>query len=446
MSTQGQKEKLFKQICEVLFSELKADEYLTLSFDGENSQFVRVNNAKVRQTGIVSDADISYELISNQRVCHGSVTIKEPYESFEKDALAELKRLRSEVGQLPEDPYIVLPENAGSSREVRSANLLDTSSGIDSLLPVMQGVDLVGIYASGNIFRGNANSKGQRHWFETDTFSFDYSIVAPDHKMVKGTYAGTDWNQAEYEMNVQDSKKKLDLMNLPVKKLKPGHYRTWFAPSAVADLLGMFNWNGISEASIQQGNSAFLKMRNEGVTLSSKFNLSEDFTNGMVPRFNEKGQIAPKCTPVFQNGKLVNTLVSSRSEKEYKKKSNYASSGEYMRSPIMGVGSLSENKVLNKLCTGLYLSNLHYLNWSDNIGGRVTGLTRYACFWVEDGKIVAPIETMRFDDTLYRYFGTELEEVGKESCFIPEVETYDGRQLGGTSCPGILVKSFELTL
>ena len=31
--------------------------------------------------------------------------------------------------------------------------------------------------------------------------------------------------------------------------------------------------------------------------------------------------------------------------------------------------------------------NLHYLNWSDNIGGRITGMTRYACFWVENGEI-----------------------------------------------------------
>ncbi len=446
MSNNGYSETVFNHICDVLFSELTPDELLTVSFGGENSQFIRVNNAKVRQTGLVNDADISLELISNQRICHGSITVKEPFDSFQAEALSELKRMRDEVVQLPEDPFIVLPENAGSSHEVRSGNGLNESQAVDALLPSMDGADLVGIYASGKICRGNANSTGQKHWFETDTFSLDYSIVTPDHKMVKGTYAGTDWNQKAYEANVHDSKTKLELMNLPVKKLKPGEYRTWFAPSAVADLVGMLNWNGLSEASIQQGNSALLKMRKEGITLSSKFNLSEDFSNGMVPRFNEIGQIAPEYIPLFTNGELTNTLVSSRSEKEYKKTSNFASGGEYMRSPVMGTGTLSEKDVLAKLGTGLYLSNLHYLNWSDNTGGRITGLTRYACFWVEDGQIVAPIETMRFDDTLYRFFGSELEEVGSESRFIPEVETYDGRQLGGTTCPGMLVKSFALTL
>ncbi len=446
MSNQSNNEKLFNLLCEIVFAELNEGEHLTVNFGGENSQFIRVNNAKVRQTGLVDDTEISLELIHNRRICHGSVTARGLIEELKDNAIAELNRMRNEVVQLPEDPFIVLPENAGSSREVRSAKGLPQNDAVNALLPAMVGVDLVGIWASGRIFRGNANSEGQKHWFETDTFSMDYSIVTPDHKMVKGTYAGTDWDQNAYEMNIADSRKKLELMNRPKKKLEPGEYRTWFAPAAVADFIGMFSWNGISEASIQQGNSALGKIRNENVKLSKLFNLSEDFRSGLVPRFNGRGEVAPEYLALVNSGELENTLVSSRTAKEYGKESNFASDGEYMRSPAMASGTLSEKDVLKILGTGLYLSNLHYLNWSDNIGGRITGLTRYACFWVENGKIVAPIETMRFDDTLYRFFGSELEAVGAETKFIPEVETYDGRALGGTICPGMLVKSFALTL
>ena len=67
----------------------------------------------------------------------------------------------------------------------------------------------------------------------------------------------------------------------------------------------------------------------------------------------------------------------------------------------------------------MYLSNIHYLNWSDNPNGRITGLTRYACFWVENGEIVGPINTMRFDDSFYNYFGDNLLEVGNKTEFIP---------------------------
>ena len=109
-------------------------------------------------------------------------------------------------------------------------------------------------------------------------------------------------------------------------------------------------------------------------------------------------------------------------------------------------GNLNQNNVLNTLDRGLFLSNIHYLNWSDNPGGRITGLTRYACFWVENGEIVAPIETMRFDDSFYRFFGDQLIGVEDKLTVNPEVETYGGRSLGAITCPGILVDSFSLTL
>ena len=143
---------------------------------------------------------------------------------------------------------------------------------------------------------------------------------------------------------------------------------------------------------------------------------------------------------------MKNTLVSSRTAKEYNINSNFADNGEYLRAPKLKTGDLEESEILEKIDKGLYLSNLHYLNWSDNLGGRVTGMTRYACFWVENGEIVAPIENMRFDDSIYNFFGSNLESVGSKTEFIPSVGTYEKRSLGGNICPGILLSSFKFTL
>jgi predicted Zn-dependent protease len=89
---------------------------------------------------------------------------------------------------------------------------------------------------------------------------------------------------------------------------------------------------------------------------------------------------------------------------------------------------------------------LHYLNWSDRPNGRVTGMTRYACFWVEDGAIVAPIENLRFDDSIYRCFGEQLVALTDTAVVIPEVGTYDHRSLGGMWVPGAIVDDFVYTL
>ena len=73
-------------------------------------------------------------------------------------------------------------------------------------------------------------------------------------------------------------------------------------------------------------------------------------------------------------------------------------------------------------------------------------MTRYACFYVENGKIIAPIDNMRFDDTIYNMFGNELNAVTNFDQLIPDIRTYDGRNLGGNHCPGILLNNFSLTL
>ena len=73
-------------------------------------------------------------------------------------------------------------------------------------------------------------------------------------------------------------------------------------------------------------------------------------------------------------------------------------------------------------------------------------MTRYACFWVENGEIIAPIENMRFDDTIYNIFGDKLEDTTNKLQLIPNIGTYDARSLGGVQCPGIMLSSFSLTL
>ena len=439
-------EQLFNQLSEILLKSLDADEHMKVSIDGENSQFVRFSQSKVRQAGLVDDTSLSISLIKDGRTCSGSFTLTGNSETDEKTAYMELERMREEVVSLLKDPFVVLPENSGSSREDHNGSLLSQENAVSALSPAMQGVDLAGIWASGRIFTGNANSAGQKHWFATDTFSLDYSLITPDERMVKGTYAGSQWDQTEYEKNMTSSIAKLRMMDKPGKKIKPGAYRTYIAPAGVADIVGMFSWGGVGEASIQQGDSSLCRMRQNDVKMSPCFTLSEDFTSGIVPRFNYNGELAPEKLDLILSGSLHNTLVSSRTAKEYGVKSNFAGEREAMRSPVLAPGDLNEDDVVQSLDTGIYLSNLHYLNWSDRPGGRITGMTRYACFWVENGEVVAPIENMRFDDSIYNFFGENLESVTDKSHLHPTVQTYEGRELGGVSCPGILLKSFELTL
>ena len=105
-----------------------------------------------------------------------------------------------------------------------------------------------------------------------------------------------------------------------------------------------------------------------------------------------------------------------------------------------------EQDILKELGTGLYLSNLHYLNWSDLVSARVTGMTRYACFWVEDGEIVGPIKDLRWDESLYDALGSKLMALSSHAEIDAATGTYYQRSLGGSRTPGALVDGFTFTL
>lgn len=439
-------ENSFDQLIEDIRNQIKPDEQFTLTLDSEQSQFTRFNHAKVRQTGTVNDGNLQLVLMHNQRSTYREFPFTGDFDNDRRTAADAIVSLREEVSQLPENPYLVLPAGNNSSREAHQGQLLDPEAVVSTLLPVVSDLDFTGIYAAGTVIRGYADSVGQKHWFTTDSYALDYSLFTTDGQAVKGTFAGSNWDEAAYKAKIAESRSQLDRMAQPPKPIQRGQYRTYLAPAAVAELLTMLSWGGISEASYRQGGSCFGAMRRGEKKLSRKFTLRENFNLGSVPRFNELGEVAPLELSLIESGELLNMLTSSKTAKEYNLEANGASGGEGLRSPEILPGDLNHDRILAELGTGLYLSNLHYLNWSDRPTGRITGMTRYACFWVENGEIVAPIENLRFDESLYQFWGDNLIALTTFQELIPEVGTYGHRDLGGICVPGMLVENFTYTL
>ncbi|MEM9924875.1 MAG: metallopeptidase TldD-related protein [Cyanobacteria bacterium P01_D01_bin.50] len=436
----------FNRLFECLLEKKKLKEELTLKLNKERSQFTRFNRGKVRQSGVVEDGWIELTLMENQRSSYRIFPISGNWEIDWQQAYNSLQELREELPLLPIDPFLVLPSGNSTTQENYSGNLLPDEEVAKTILEVVAQLDFTGFYAGGIVIQGYADSGGKKHWFSTDTFTLDYSIFTDAGLAVKDFFAGNDWNHQAYIDKITRAKQQLELLSHPAKKVPRGRYKTYFAPAAVAELLTMLSWGALSEADIQQGNSALAMLANQEKMLSPKFNLQENFSTGLVPRFNEWGEIAPPELNIIEKGALSNTLVNSRTAKEYGKIANGANTSESLRSPQVSRGNLASEQILSSLDTGLYVSNLHYLNWSDRPSGRITGMTRYACFWVANGEIVAPIEDLRFDDSLYNFWGDKLIDFTDKHEFIPEVATYENRQLGGSMVPGMLVEDFTYTL
>lgn len=436
----------FYEIAGYLQSLMRGDEVWTASYRGEDSDFVRFNHNRVRQAGSVQQRVITLDLIQGKRHAATSTTL---CGDLEIDR-ARLRRLvedqREIVPHVSEDPYLLYSTEVRSSERIDRAMLPARDEAVSAVVRAGDGLDLVGIYAAGGIHAGFANSLGQRNWFTSYSFNFDWSLYHNADKAVKSAYAGFAWNEEDLGARMQSAARQLDVLARSPRTIDPGRYRVYLSPVALYEFLSTVSYGGFGLKDHRTKQTPLLRMVEGGATLHPSVEITENTAEGIAPDFQSQGFIRPARLPLIERGCFRNCLASPRSAKEYGVPTNGASGSEIPTSIDMAPGSLSQQEVLEQLGTGLYINNLWYLNFSDRPACRVTGMTRFATLWVENGEIVAPVNVMRFDESIYRILGQNLMGLTQERDLILDSETYGGRSTRSGRLPGAVVDEFALTL
>lgn len=209
--------------------------------------------------------------------------------------------------------------------------------------------------------------------------------------------------------------------------------------------MSMLAWGGFSAQSIASKHSALQKLYAGDAALSPLVSLREQVSGSLSPAFSDEGYPRSDLA-LITAGNADARLINSRSAAEYGLATNGAGSSEYPSALNMAGGQLAQQDILKQLGTGLYISNLWYLNYSDLPAARLTGMTRFATFWVENGEIQAPVNTMRFDDSVYSLLGSQLEALTEQRELLLSASTYGQRQTASMHLPGALVSRLTLTL
>lgn len=436
---------LFFALAAHAFGRLRGDEVLLANFRGEVSDFVRFNHARVRQPMTVRQAYLTLQLIDGRR--HDRTTLAVSGASEDRDAIdAAIFAMRADLPARPEDPYLLYSYEPASTHTERLGRLPAPHEAIDTVTAAAQGLDLVGILASGPVYRGFASSLGARHWHEVDSFLLDWSVYESGDKAVKASFAAQDWDAAEVARRIDATRAQLPYLARPARRIEPGAYRAYVSPAAMDELLWMLNWGGVSAKEQRTQQSTIQALVDGEAALSPQVTLREHTAAGLAPAFDEAGFTRPPVVELIREGRHAGSLVSPRTAQEYGIACNGANESESMQALELLPGRLPRAEAPRALDTGVYVGNFHYLNWSDRSAARVTGMTRFATYWVEGGEIVAPLAVMRFDDSLYRMLGSELEALDDQTDWILNSGTYGGRSVETSRVPGALLKQLRLTL
>lgn len=434
------------ELVTALSARRRAGEELLVTYQGERAEFARFNRAVVRQAGQVRQHDLAVELVRGNR--HAVADLRLCGDGALDLALASgaVEGLRDRLDVVPEDPFLALHRDQSAQEHVARGVLPDSAEVLARVSAVAAEVDVVGVVAGGTTANGFASSFGQRAWHEVDTFVLDWSFHLGPDRAAASRYAGTAWDDAAFEAKVDLAHRQLAVLGRPERRLSPGEYRAYLAPAALAELVDLLGWGGFGLRAHRSYRTPLLRMVTEGATLHRSVSMSEDRRGGLQPSFGPAGHPRPERVRLIEDGVFRECLVSPRSMLEFGEPTNGADAHEAPQALHMQPGDLAAEEAAARLGTGLYVGNLWYLNWSDRAACRATGMTRFATFWAEDGEPVAPVTPVRFDDTVFRMLGDQLEGLTAETELIIDAGTYERRSTASVSLPGALLGSLRVTL
>jgi predicted Zn-dependent protease len=439
-------EQRFHEVADFAVGLGRADEVLLVNFYAEQSDFLRFNRSQMRQPGRVDDCDLTLDIVKGARRIRRAIRLTGHTGEDHSRIKAAVLAAREGLEACPEDPHILINTAVHSTRRVKDATLPSRAKAVEEIVTAGQGRDMVGIYAAGTIAYGFANSLGQRNWDQTANFNLDWCFYHAGDKAVKSSYAGFNWNTKDLSAKVETAAQALAALDRPVKTVPAGEYRAFLTPAALGELWGWMSWDSFGLAAHKTKSTALLKLIEGRAELATTVSLSENTGEGVAPGFQDDGFVKPASVPLISKGHAAGALVSPRSAAEYGAQTNGANGHEGPQSLDMGGGDLPEAKALSRLGTGVYVSNLWYVNYSDRNEGRMTGMTRFASMWVEGGEIAAPLNVMRFDDSLYRLLGTNLEALTESREMLMDAGSYERRSVDSMRLPGALVGAFKFTL
>ncbi len=436
----------FYELADGLAASVRPEEAFLCWYDGEASDFIRMNQAKIRQAGSVSRHELTLTLIIGQKQARHGMTLMMDMAEDAAAVRRTLRRLRETLACAPDDPYLLYADQPASSERIENNPLPDSARAVTDILDAAKGRDLVGIFAAGKIAAGFAGSTGQRNWYETNSFHLDWSLYLEKDKAVKSRYAGFQWDPEELRHKMDQAAAQSAAMDRPPRTVPPGEYRTYLSPTALNGFMDMLAWRAFGLKSHRTGETALIRMVKDGKTLHPAVSMAENTADGAAPDFTAEGFIKPNRVDLIAQGRYKDCLTSPRSGKEYGVDHTAANPWEIPESFDMAPGDLPSDQILKKLGAGLYINNVWYLNFSDVAACRITGMTRFACFRVENGEIAGPVNVMRFDESVYRMLGDNLIGLTSEREFIMSSSTYGGRSAESARLPGALIADFRLTL
>ncbi len=264
----------------------------------------------------------------------------------------------------------------------------------------------------------------------------------------RATACHRDWSEIDPESTALRALSKASLET--PRHLPPGEYTVLLEETAVAEMLEFLAYGALNGLNFLEGQSLYSGRLGER-PYPATITLRDDPTDARATNFSFDFEGVPKAPLTLIRGGVLERVAWDSATAA---RGGEASTGHALPAPnphgpmplnlTLLPGSHDRAELLAKMDRGLLVTRFHYVNEVDPARTLLTGMTRDGTFLVEDGKIVAPVQDLRWVESIDGVLKRTIA-VGSTQQLVSEGPGYGMRSLVGSLMPALLVEGFSIT-
>jgi predicted Zn-dependent protease len=362
----------------------------------------RFANNQITTAGFTSDLRLDISVTLGHKTGSTSTT-----ESSDEGLRRAVRHAEELAALTPEDPEYVEPLGPQNYPEIPAFDEATAGARSEQLLPAVhssievatrENLNASGFFDVTAVAAAIANKRGlfgytQRTWA-------DYSVTA---RTVDGT--GSGWAESQSPRlaevdgaRVNSTAVRKALASQKPRRLEPGKYTVILEPAALDEML-MYMAFGMDARAADEGRS-FLSKRGGGTLMGEKvfgenITLRSDPFDLRVPGWPWSGELPAEKTTWVEKG-VVKTMMRSR----YWAEKTHAKPVPFPSNVIMEGGSATLDELIASTARGLLVTHFWYIRFLQPDTVQLTGLTRDGLFYIEEGRIMYPVNNFRFNQSV----------------------------------------------
>ncbi len=361
----------------------------------------------------------------------------------------KLQAVLAVIDGIPEDPDFVDIEN--DTRAALAAETVNniTAVGLEKKIGLLneikrdaatKGFRIFGTFITNYVEHAVINSSGVFKTSVTSPFLLDVKAVKDDNDVtVIENTGGSDYGAFSEKDFRASLSAKMDNAGKELIDMEPGRYEVVLSPSATAEFMGYLL--ALANGGTLDSNNSFFEGKVGQKLFPETLTVTDDPLNPRLVRtpYNDEGRLLGKL-PVIERGVFRNFFIDNY----YGNKLKMDKNGNSGSNIVIGKGKIPLSDMIKGIKKGLFISNLHYMNFINPKETSVTGLTRDGTFLIENGEIKNVVNNLRFTVKIEEVFRNAVEFEDREHV-LARSGNYGEFGINTALAPHIKVKDFNIT-